>query len=458
MRSSASLLAFVCISVAACSSSRTDGAIGAASVASSSEIALLSGADADAEGLTQVDWAGPVSDAVWAAVVSGPGYRRALASARAAASSVDIARSARRPQASVNVQGGRLNEIGGSDYSGAFGGATISQLIMDGGASAAAVDAAAAEALTALQELKGVANSEALASASGLVSYVTASRRLSLLDGRVTDLGGLLGQVERMAQSGIVNSSALDSARRQLLDIEMERARLAQSRDVARREVERRFGSAPPAGLDLSGLDAHAPRGDLGDAWALAPDVVAAASALVGAQAELRRSRASFSPRASLQSRYNSPLQDSDTSDVSVGLSVEYVIGSGGRRVADVERAEAAVEGARAALEAARDGLLGEIGDIQSQIELAASSIGLLEERVRLLSDEAASARSQIATGQVSLGQVIEGEVALYRASDQLMQYRAELAVAKLTLAARLGLLDTALGANATGGRQDGAE
>ena len=70
----------------------------------------------------------------------------------------------------------------------------------------------------------------------------------------------------------------------------------------------------------------------------------------------------------------------------------------------------------------------------------------LLADKLRLSRLEAETSRSQMLTGQSNLRQLVEAEIAIYRAQDQQIAMQAERQVLLLTIAARTGALSQLVG------------
>ena len=70
----------------------------------------------------------------------------------------------------------------------------------------------------------------------------------------------------------------------------------------------------------------------------------------------------------------------------------------------------------------------------------------LVAQKIKLTKSEAETARSQIATGQANLQQLISAEIENYRACDQQIQMQAEKLTLLLTVAGRTGYLTEVIG------------
>jgi hypothetical protein len=70
----------------------------------------------------------------------------------------------------------------------------------------------------------------------------------------------------------------------------------------------------------------------------------------------------------------------------------------------------------------------------------------LLADKLRLSRLEAETSRSQMMTGQSNLRQLVEAEIAIYRAQDEQIAMQAEQQTLLLTIAARTGALSRLIG------------
>jgi len=414
--------------------------------------AELAAASADAE--MPVVLTGGLSPAVARAVETNAGYRAALALEREAAGRVGVAESVRRPQLGANANLGAIQEFGagGSTTSGIAGGISLSQLVFDGGESIATINRTTAEALGARAERVVRVNELALDAARAWIDVWQYSERLRLLRVRTEEMDTLVSQIERMATNGMLDRAALDSARRQIVDIKLEETRLQSDLADAQVRFRRHFRQAPgklsrPADIATpAAIRAHA------HVWQNAPSLEARAASVIAARYAVAEAEAAFSPRIRLQTGLRTPLESGDPTSGNLGLGFDYSMLDGGRRVSQLEAAiarRAATEGqlreAQTALEAELEAALARLSGIERSMPLVA-------EQIRLSESEARTARSQIATGQSNLRQLVEAEIQNYRARDRQIAMQAERQLLLLTLAARTGALSEMIGLTAAVG------
>jgi outer membrane protein, adhesin transport system len=395
--------------------------------------------------------AGGFSPALARAVETNAGYRAALAQEREAASRVGIAESLRKPQLVTNAQLGTIREFGTdrSSTSGIAGGISLSQLVFDGGESVAAINRATAEVLAVRADRSVRANDLALEAARAWIEVWQYSERLRLLHVRTEEMDVLVSQIERMATNGMLDRASLDSARRQIVDIQLEETRLQSDLADAKVRFRRHFRQTPGRLSRPSDIVTPAAAREQARAWQSAPVLEARAANLIAARHAVEEAEAAFSPRVRLQTGLRTPLESGDPTGGNLGLGFEYSIMDGGRRMSQLEAAiakRAAIEGqlreAQTTLEADLEAALARLAGLERSMPLVA-------EQIRLSESEARTSRSQIATGQSNLRQLVEAEIQNYRARDRQIAMQAERQLVLLTIAARSGALAGIIGIKA---------
>ena len=395
-----------------------------------------------------VDVSGGFKVAVAQAVSSNSGYRAALASAREAASNIGVAESVRKPQLGANANLGTIREFGsnGSTSSGIAGGVSLSQLVYDGGESVAAINRATAEALGAQAERAARANELALDVARAWIDVWQHAERLRLLRTRTEEMDMLVGQIERMATNGMLDRAALDSARRQIVDIQLEESRLQSDLSDAQVRFQRYFRQAPGRlGRPVELVDAGRARAQARD-WRGAPSLEARAASVFAARHAVKEAESAFRPRLRLQTGLGTPLESGDPTSGNLGLGFDYALLDGGRRVHQLEAAHARAAAVEGQLREEQTVLEAELKAALTRLEGIDRSVPLVAQKLSLSQSEAETARSQLATGQSNLRQLVEAEIETYRAEDQQIALQAERLTLLLTIAARTGALAQIIG------------
>ncbi|PWK55118.1 TolC family protein [Roseicyclus mahoneyensis] len=391
---------------------------------------------------------GGFPQALRSAVETSRSYQVALSLEQQALSGIGIASSVRRPQLNSSGTVGAIRESGdlGSTDSGIAANLTVSQLLYDAGASAATINQATAEAISAQAERQGVANELALEAARAWIDVWQYRERLGLLRSRTHEMEEILSQIERMALNGMLDRAMLDDARRQIVSISLEESRL----QADLREAQVRFAAiynVRDARVDRpQDLIPGALARQEAARWQEAPSLRRAAADLIIARNEVTIAAAAFRPRARLQAGVSSPMDDEDTSDTSVGVAIEYTFGDGGRRRAQLETAEARLDAATSRLAESQLTVEAELEAAIAQLDAIQRAMPLLNENIRLSQSAAQTAQSQIATGQSNLRQLVDAEMDSYRSSDQQIAMQAQRLLLHLTIAARTGALAREIG------------
>jgi len=384
------------------------------------------------------------------AVLRHQGYFAASAFEQETINLIDVAQSARRLQIAGNSTVGGVRENGGTQSdettAGAAVGVTASQLVFDGGEADANVAIATARAYAARQQRIVVSNDIALQAAQAWVDVWRGQARIDLLDERTKSMDLLIAQMERAASTGMVDRAALDGARRQIVGIKLEKTRLLAELSDAELRFEHYFGGvAGKLGLPEAIVDQNEALVIAKD-WQNAPLLKRSAVSIFIAKQQVAIAQAAFGPRARLQAGVTSPMDNDESTDASVGLFIEYTFGDGGRRDADLAAAKSRLEAAEAQLRDEQKMLKVEIAAAESQLNSLKLSMPLLKRQIDLSSSEAKTARSQLATGQSNLRQIIEAEVSSYRAADSKISMRAEQIALQLVIASRAGTLAERIG------------
>ena len=388
------------------------------------------------------------SEALRSAVLANDGYSAAIAIEAEAIAGIGVSSSARRPQLVANSTLGVIREGAptSNTTSGAAGDVTLTQLVYDGGALNGAITRATAAALAAQADRRDRGNMIAVDAARAWTDYWMASERLVLLQRKTADLGDLMAQMDRMAVNGMLDRASVERARRQYLDIQLEQSGLEAARDEAAARFEQYFQQEPKSiGRPVDLVTVQMARSRAAD-WKSAPALKRAVAELFAARGVAEEARSAFRPRVSLQAGVMSPMDQDDTTDVSAGLRLQYVFGDGGRRKSQLEAADNRVEALESQLRDAQRIAKAEMLRALSRLDALERSIPLVDQKIALTKSEVETARSQIATGQANLQQLISAEIENYRVCDQQIQMKAERFLVLLTVAGRTGYLSDLIG------------
>ena len=389
-----------------------------------------------------------LAPALRGAVSANGGYLGALALEAEALGQVGVVASVRRPQLTGNANIGGIRETGSNTdtTTGVAGGLNLSQLVYDGGASASAMNRSTALALSAQAGRMVQGNEIALSAAQAWIGLWQYSERLRLLQARTSEMDMLIEQIERMASNGMLDKASLENAQRQIVDIKLEESRLLAGRAEAQVLFQRFFNAKPSNMPRPSELVTAAQARALAQDWQTAPGLQRQAAELLAAQAAVGEAKSAFRPRARLQAVARSPLERDEATDLTIGLSLEYSFNDGGRRKKQLEAAEARVAATDAQLSDAQRSLEAELQAGLTRLASIERAMPLLADKLRLSRSEAETSRSQMLTGQSTLRQLVEAEIAIYRAQDEQIAMQAERQTLLLTIAARTGALSRLVG------------
>ena len=390
-----------------------------------------------------VDLSKGFASALSTAVIQSERFQAANAIERDAFEQANLSRSVQLPQLSGSANFGAISEIGETQTttSGVAAGITLNQLVYDGGASTSAINRAMANAFSAQVSRIAEGNEIALEASRAWIACWQYSERLRLLHRRTSEMALLLEQIERVASNGMLDRAALDSARSKIVEIELEDVRLQTGYLEAQAMFEKFFGSVPNEifqPLELVSVDQAR---NLSKNWREAPILQRQVAEMLANQAAVIEAEAAFQPIARLQAGARTPLDRGDPTNLSVGLSLEYTVGDGGRRQSQLESAKARYEASILKVSDVEKGVRAELDSLIMQIESIERSLPLLEQQLKLGQSEAETSRSQLLTGQSNLRQLVEAEIAMYRTQDQQIALQAERNALLLTVAARTGSL-----------------
>tara|TARA_B110000908_G_scaffold169720_1_gene227473 strand:+ start:2779 stop:4122 length:1344 start_codon:yes stop_codon:yes gene_type:complete len=389
-----------------------------------------------------------LAHALGAAVSTNEGYLGALAMEAEAMDQVGVVASARHPQISGNANIGGIRETGANTTttSGVAGGLNLSQLVYDGGALGSAINRTTALALSAQAGRVVQGNEIALRAAQAWINLWQYSERLRLMQTRTSEMDTLVEQIERMATNGMLDKSLLENAQGQIVDIKLEESLLIAGQAESYVLFQQFYKEKPENVTKPSELVSVAQARSFAQDWQEAPALKRQAAELLATQAAVGEARSAFMPRAQLQAGALSPMESGESTDLSLGLSLEYNFNDGGRRNKQLEAAEARVSALDAQLGYAQRGLEAELQAGLSQLASIQRSMPLLAKKLRLSQLEAKTSRSQMQTGQSNLRQLVEAEIEIYRAQDKQIAMQAERQILLLTIAARTGALSQIVG------------
>lgn len=410
--------------------------------------------EADRPRSLSVEFSGVFERDVAGAVRAWPDYLAAQSAAIEAQSLIMVSQAARKPQIRANSNFGRLTEAGTgiatSTTDGASASLTMSQIIYDGGASLAAIDGAQAAAYAAEIETRIVANTAAYEAGIAWIDIQTIRERQSTLSTVINKANEMLGQIDTLVASGMVDKSASTSGDIAVRNLELEKLQLETIHQEALARYTKHFG-APPAGLKQAPrLLTESDIARIKEDWATSPNLLQSATGILIAKQELLAAQGREKPTIGLSSGINSPMSRTDQSSYALGFEVNWIIGDGGRRQADTAAKAARLESATQALASLNLQAKSQLDTALSQRETLLKSLTILTAQNRASSNEIKVLLSQLAIGQTTVRQLIDAEVGAYRTADRQIAAKAELVKLELKMLATSGLLSQKLGLNDT--------
>jgi outer membrane protein, adhesin transport system len=389
-----------------------------------------------------------LANALRTAVSTNEGYLAALALETEALDEIGVVASGLRPQVtgSANIGGIRETDTNAATTTGVAARLNLSQLVYDGGALGSAINRTTAIALSAQAGRLTQGNEIALRAAQAWIDLWQYSERLRLMQTRTSEMDTLVEQIERMANNGMLDKALLQNAQSQIVDIKLEESLLIAGQAEARVLFQQFFKSKQTNVSKPNDLFSVADARSLVQEWQSAPDLQRQAAELLAAQAAVGEVESTFMPRAQLQAGALSPMKNGESTDLTLGLSLEYNFNDGGRRNKQLEAAKARVLAIDAQLGYSQRGLEAELQAGLTKLDSIERAMPMLTNKLRLSHLEAKTSRSQMQTGQSNLRELVEAEIMIYRAQDKQIAMHAERQILLLTIAARQGALSQIIG------------
>ena len=383
--------------------------------------------------------------ALRSSVLASEAYLSAQAIEREAMGQVGVAESARRPQLLGNISFGGIRELdttqGDQTNTGVAGRLNLSQLVYDGGAATSVINRATAAAIGAEGERIAEGNRIALEAATAWLNLWQHHERLKLMDARISVMDKLIDQIERMSQSGLIDRASVDSARRQIVDVKLERSRLQAEKAHSEVLFERYFGVKLGEIKRPSRLISADECREYSKDWPDSPILRSKAAEVLAAEASVSEALAAFRPVAQIQTGAQSPWEENESTDLTLGMTIQYAFNDGGRRKKTLASAEARLNATSGDFVNSQRALKAEVDSGLSRLSSIETSMPLLDDKLQLSRSEAEASRSQLLTGQSNLRFLIEAEIEIYRAQDQKITMLAERDILSLTIAALTGAL-----------------
>ena len=376
------------------------------------------------------------------ATKNSPEYLAARSNTTSAFDSIAVASADQKLQVVANANAGQAIKDGSglatSNQAGASANLSIKKLIFDGGASAARIDLAQANAFIAEMDAEIVANNIAKDAAVAWVSLNTLDNRTRLLQKLITKSSEMTTQLKTLVASGMIDKSASASAEIALRALVLEQMSLDAEISATSANFIKYFGNLPkhlntPTSL-LTSTDLQKIQKD----WSKSPVMLQTAAKVLAAKQMLIASQGSQKPSVDFKAGAISPMDRAERTNYAVGLELNWIIGDGGRRKAHTAVKAANLKAAKLAGKNILDTTLSQRTAFIDSLEILASQEITTQNELEIM-------WSQLPTGQTSVRQLIEAEEKAYRTADRKILVGRELLTLEFKLLAQSGILVTKL-------------
>jgi outer membrane protein, adhesin transport system len=384
------------------------------------------------------------------AVISSPKYISASSALDSSKSQIVVANADSELQFSANVNAGQTikdgNGLASSSEYGASANITVSQLIFDGGATAAKIDQAQVNAFIAEMDMEIAANQVAKDAAISWVELDALRRREAQLQTLMTKTDKMISQMETLVASGMIDKSASASAEIAARALSVENSNLGSQIAARSADYIEFFGTIPqklatPLTL-LNPKDVARIKRD----WRHAPILAQAAANVLAAKQGLIAAQGREKPAVGFKAGMVSPIERDERTTYAVGMEVTWILGDGGRRKANTDAQAANLRAMEQKLKGAKLGAKRELDTTISKRAALIASLQTLSLQEEASQNELEIMRSQLATGQTSVRQLIQVEEKAYRTSDQKITLESALLKIDFEMLANSGLLTKRLG------------
>ena len=379
------------------------------------------------------------------AVLMAPEYLAAQSAATEARYLVTASDANRKVQVVTSANAGSMLKSGAglssTTTNGASANLSLRQLIYDGGASVARVDSAQANLFVAETEIEIVANKIAENAGVAWNDLHNLKAREQALKALMAKAEEMLGQMQTLVSSGMIDKSASTSAEIAVRSLLLEKSNLEAQISASTASYVKNFGGVPK---DLTAAPSLLTASDLTKIereWSTSPIMLQSAAKVIAAKQNLLAARGNEEPTVGLKAGVVSPMDRGERTNFAIGLELEWVLGDGGRRKANTAAQAARLAAVEQTLEGFKLAGKGELDTAASRRADLVKSIATLSVQADSSKNEVKILWSQLSTGQTSVRQLIEAEVNAYRASERKIMAEAELLNLELAMLSSSGLL-----------------
>jgi len=384
-----------------------------------------------------------------AAALSSSAYAGSQAAIQGAAQGVTVANSALAPQVSLQSQLGGVSEkdkTGTENTTGVSASLSVNKLIYDGGASVSGINAAFARVIAAEAQAEEAITGIVADMASAWIDLWQYQQRSALLAERSQEGRDIVQQMDRLVASGMVDKSSVASAKIQIHDLDIEEMRLSERVSDAQSRLSKYFkrdGSAVARPSQIISL----PTGkNAATAWQGNPALRSTAASIVIAEQDVQIAAAQKKPSVGLRAGVDSPMSETSSTDIALGLQLSWTLGDGGRRDAELAARKANLTREKQQFDTQKR----ETVAMLSQMMKTRASLLSSQSSIRAKNAEVLASRDtlkkQLATGQADLKRVIDAEIQALRTADRAIEIDAEIMKLDVSIAAQSGRLLSSFG------------
>lgn len=376
------------------------------------------------------------------AVQSSPEVAALRQAEIAASNNVEIAKSKSRSQVDVSSTVGayQADVSSGGFTEGASISLTMSKNLFDGGATTGSVRYAGLQLALAKVVTEKAVNRVSAEASRAFLTLLLADRQLSLIQDFHEEVKPQLGQLTLMAQSGLIDRSVLDEIDSRLLEIDGAEQEAKTDLIVAKLDFEKYFHQVEVPSIDFSlpeEIERKLSKGFISNNTPLGRE---AALNVLLAEQNVQIVQAGFSPNVSARLGSSSPMDPSESASAQVGILVNYKIGDGGAREANLAQAEANLTRVKRTSELTVENTQKSLSALIERTNALNNLLILADKKLRALVDQLEVAEKQIQTGQADVAKVFGIKLKLNEQKSRILLRRSELYKAKIEMASTLGL------------------
>ena len=347
-----------------------------------------------------------------------------------------------KPQITGSLNTGGVNKnISSSTITPGIGlSAGISQVIYDGGYTAAGIGQKAALFEKAKANNALVKNKIGFNAASAWIDLWTLNEKLKEINSTIQNANPILADIKRMAESGLIDRTIVDNIENNLLNISINKHKLETDIELAELYFENFYGKVPhiivkpKSPFELKIFETKM------EDKSLIPSLRLAAAELIASREEVKAIRGELKPKVKFNLAANSPLDRDDNATLAVGIMSTYVFSDGGTLKARLKVAQARSSKMSFVLKSAKIETMKSIKSDIMSLNFLEQSRSLNEESLDRNTQSLSILKAQILTGQSKLNNLIDMHIERIGIINNLLDNTAQNEKIKYSLASILGI------------------